>query len=379
MIWRAIQFDWPSASILLPFIVGIAWTLFFLYHNRQKKLRAFAQPSVLNVVVEKREPIIFWIKVFLYCVAWLCGVLALMQPKGNERYVSTAPNGQVTVKKQEQTTKNNLRRKAHDVIFLIDASASMQIADISEKTRLDASKEIVDDVIRRLKGETVALFAFTSATMQIVPSTLDYLFTRLMLQQIDINEGETEGTDIKQALAYLRKIYFAKTSSKTKTLIILSDGGDTRLMGLSSDKLKQAIADIVSPIADAEEKNLRVFVVGLGSAQGKDVPGISFQGHPVISTLEEPLLRKLSRAGRGDLFSVGTMTPFQISQTLQQHIAQDESFIDASVSLTPPDRGDETRVYDLYFQIPLGIAILALMGCLLIPDTIKRTVERRIL
>lgn len=377
MIWQAIQFDWPSAGLLLMIVIAIAWLLFFLYNYRKKKLQTFANQAVLEAILEKREPIFYWIKVFLYCLAWICGVFALMQPKGNERYISTAFNGQVSMEKP--TLQNaHLRKNAHEVIFLVDASASMKIADVQGKTRLDVAKEIVDDVIRHLKGETISLVAFTSATMQIVPSTLDYLFTRLMLKQISINEGETEGTSIKQALEFVRQQFFAANSLKTKTLIVLSDGGDTDLVGLSPDKRKQEMMDIVSPIHDAEKKNLRVFAVGLGSLKGQEIPGVSFEGHPVISALEEPLLRRISATGRGELFVVNEMTPFQISQKLSQNIARDESFVDSSVELPFSDAGENTHVYDLYYQIPLAVAILALMGCLLIPDTRKKIEGRNV-
>lgn len=366
---QSLQFECPSAAFLLLFVFAIVLIFFFIDHVRQSQLHAFAEQSVLEAILEKREPVIFWIKVFLYCLAWIGAVLALMGPKGNERYVSTAPNGQVAIIKPTSQPKSVLRRKTHEVIFLIDASASMNSVDMGAKTRLDLSKEIVDDVIRSLKGENVSLYAFTSATIQIVPSTLDYLFTRLMLQQIEINEGETKGTAIKQAIDFLRRLYFAKPSAKTKTLIILSDGGDTGLLGLDAEKRKQEIADIASPLADARQKNLRVLAVGLGSALGSAVPGISFQGHPVLSALDEALMRKLAIVGDGELFVVGQMSPFQISQALYQQIARDESFVDASIDLPPPDMGDTTHVYDLYFQFPLGIAILALVGFLLLPDT----------
>lgn len=375
MIWGAIRYDWPSMAILLAALLPLAWSMVLLYRYRQKKLKLFADWAVRNAVVENREPVLYWVKVLLYCLAWIGGVIAVMQPKGNERYVSTAPNGEVTVIKQR--SKNHLmRKKTHEVIFLVDASASMKIPDISGKTRLEVSKEIVDDIISHLKGENVSLFAFTSATMQIVPSTLDYLFTRLMLQQIEINEGETEGTDIKLALEFVRKLYFAQPSSKTKTLILLTDGGDTSLYELNPEQRKEEVRKIVDPIRDAEEKNLRVLVVGVAGMQGKDVPGITFQGKPVISSLDEALLRKISSSGRGSLFIIGEMTAFQISQAIAQNIARDESFIDVSQD-EPPDMGERSHVYDLYFQIPLGIAILALAGCLLIPDTRKSIGERQ--
>ena len=372
MIWHALQFDWPSAALLLLLLVPILWIAIFLYQYRQQKLREFASQAVQNVVVEPREPVVYWLKVILLCLTWVCGVLAVMQPKGNERYVSTTLDGQVAVTSKKKPDKAVMRKKAHEVVFLIDASASMKIADVNGKMRLDVAKEIVDDVIRHLKGENVSLFAFTSATIQVVPSTLDYFFTRLMLQQISINEGETEGTDFKQALEFLKKLYFAKETATTKTVVVLSDGGDTRLVGLSGDPKNAEIASIIGPIVNAEEKNLRVSTVGIGSSQGKDVPGVSFQGRPVVSAMEGALLRKLSIVGRGNLYVSDEMNPFEISKAIFQNISRDETFVDALANQPPPDLGNNTRVYDYYYQYPLAIAILALMVYLFIPDTRKR-------
>lgn len=372
MIWHALQFDWPSAVFLLLLLVPILWTAIFLYQYRKQKLNEFASLEVQDIVVEPRELVVYWLKVFLFCVAWTCGVLALMQPKGNERYVSTSVDGLTAVTAKKAPENMILRKKAHEVVFLVDASASMKVADVNGRVRLDIAKEIVDDVIRHLKGENVSLFAFTSATIQVVPSTLDYFFTRLMLQQIAINEGETEGTDFKQALEFVKKLYFAKPTSTAKTVVVLSDGGDTRLAGLSGDPKSEEIANIISPVADAEENNLRVFAVGLGSSRGKEVPGVSFQGKPVVSALDVGLLRKLSIAGRGEMYISDEMNPFEISKAIFQNIARDETFVDASVNQPPPDMGENTRVYDYYFQYPLAIAILALIGYLFIPDTRKR-------
>lgn len=365
MIWRTIHYDFAFASLLLLLVIPLAGCLFFLYQDRKNRLQAFATPRILETILEKRQ--LFWVKTFLYCLAWVCAVIAFMQPKGNERYITSAKEPSSLATHAEKP----LRKKAHEVILLMDASSSMNIADVSARTRLEAAKVIADDLISRLHGENVSLFAFTGSTMQIVPSTLDYLFTRLMLREIQINEGETEGTNIRLALDFVKKLYFEKPSPTTKTVILFSDGGDTRLVGLNPEQTKQAVKEIISPIANAEENNLRVFAVGIGSSTGAQVPGVSFQGHPIVSSLEEALLRKLSILGRGDLFIVGNTTSLQIAQKLAQNIARDESFVDAT-ELAPPDQKDNTHLYDLYFQIPLGIAILALAGCLFLPDTRRR-------
>jgi Ca-activated chloride channel homolog len=367
MIWQHILYDWPSAALLL-FIVGLlAWVFAALHRYRQHKLSAFADPEVLAEIMVERYPLSFWLKSALCSLAWICAVIALMGPKGNERYAT--PQGKTVPQKPQEKIK---RMKTHQVILLLDASASMNIADAAEgKSREDIAKEIADNIVSELKGENVALYAFTSATMQLVPLTTDYLFTRIMIRQMGINEGETAGTDIKQALEAVRRSFFSTPTPAIKTLIVLSDGGDTSLYGLDSAAQAQAIDAIIKPIEDAEEQHLRVFTVGIGSKEGKPVPGIVYQGHPVVSGLEEAPLRKLAFRGRGQFFVANESVPWQISTAISKAIAQEQSYADESVmQLRGPSK--DVRIYDYYFQIPLGIAIGALAFVLIFPDTRRR-------
>lgn len=368
MIWGSIQFDFAPAAFLIVLILPLVWGFFFLYHYRQETLESFASASLLDSIMVKRLSAVFWVKSALICLAWICCVIALMQPKGNERYISSGAE-----KPQDINQKAILRKKHHEVIILLDASASMGTADTrSGKPRDVVAKEIADDVISSLKGESVSLYAFTSAAMQIVPSTMDYLFTRLMLRQVEVNEGESSGTDIKNALETVRNKYFSDASSSQKTLLVLTDGGDTSLEGLTGEERRAAIDKIIKPIEGAEHLSLRVLTVGIGSKEGANVPGVSYQGHPVISALEEPLLRKMSLVGRGDFWAANAITPFQVSQAISSAIARDETYIDEEVNTQLPSMDTQTHLYDLFFKLPLGIALVALALWFLIPDTDQR-------
>ena len=368
MIWGSIQFDFAPAAFLIVLILPLVWGFLFLYHYRQERLESFANASLLDSIMVKRLSVVFWLKAALICLAWICCVIALMQPKGNERYIP------VGVEKPHEISQNAiLRKKHHEVIILLDASASMGTKDTRNgKAREVVAKEIADDVISSLKGESVSLYAFTAATMQIVPSTMDYLFTRLMLRQVEVNEGESSGTDIKNALETVRKKYFSDASSSNRTLVVLTDGGDTSLEGLTGEERKAAIDKIIQPIEDAERIGLRVLTVGIGSKEGANVPGVSYQGHPVISALEEALLQKMSLVGRGEFWMAHAMTPFQISQAISNAIARDETYIDEEVNPQLPLTDTQTRLYDLFFKLPLGIALVALACWFLIPDTDQR-------
>jgi hypothetical protein len=157
MRWRAIHYGWPEAALLLFVALILLGVFIRLYQYRQKKLTAYADPRILALIQEPRRTIPFWIKSLFFCAAWIFAVMALMGPKGNGRY-PMSPLEQLNKPSKPHT----VRQVAQDVVFLIDASASMGVADTrSGKSRLDEAKEIVEEVVSRLRGQNAALFAFT--------------------------------------------------------------------------------------------------------------------------------------------------------------------------------------------------------------------------
>lgn len=372
MIWRSIQFDWPQAAWLLLGVLALVWGFFSLYQYRRNRLDHLAHSAILNSIVERRSQTAYWVRAALCCLAWICGVLALMQPKGNERFV--APSGEQALLKQKNQT---VRKKQHDIIFLIDASASMGVADSGAKDSLSVAKEIVDGVVSHLKGEDAVLYAFTSATMQLVPPTADYLFFRLMLRQIQINEGETSGTDIRQALEVIHKRYLTVPTMKLKTLVLLTDGGDTHIDSLQGQEKEAAINDLLKVIDSSWGKQMRIFAVGIGSQAGKVIPRITYQGKPVIAALDASLLRKLAARSGGKAFFTDQMTTLQISDAILASIAEEPSGYSERITSL---RDDNTlRLYDYYFQWPLGLALATLALALLLPESVKGASKMRAL
>ena len=284
-----------------------------------------------------------------------------MGPKGNERYV-----GQET-KSGERVQKTIGRKRADQVILLMDASASMSIADVlGGRERLSVAKEIADEIVSLLRGENVALYAFTSATIGMVPMTTDYLFTRMMIQQMHINEAETEGTDIGQALEEMRKQYFATPTPLIKSLVLLSDGDDTSLEGLSGQSKMEAIDKIAKPIEEAQ--NLHLYAVGIGSREGAVVPGVTYQGKPIHSALQEQLLHRLSSHGKGSYYSANASTPPSIAHAIVDQIEKEQTYADTT-EMNFPKYTPNQEIFDDYFYIPLLGSLAALALILMLPDS----------
>jgi len=355
MNWRTISYDWPQAAILLLFVFVIGWTFFALSRYRRNKLNHFFGDAHLSLMLVKREPGLYWTKVVLCCIVWTLGVIALMQPKGNEHYLT-------------RTKVHATYRKAHDVILLMDASASMGVGDLTGgRTRDQVAKEIADLIVSKLNGESVTLWAFTSVTMQLVPLTTDYLFTRLMIRQVEINEGETAGTNIQQALEVIKKQY--EEDQIPKTLVLLTDGGDTQLETLQGSARTEYIEKTIHPFTLPEKQNWRIKIVALGSTTGGVVPQVQFQGQSVKSTLDLSLLEPLSQINGNHLFDIDKMTSMQIAQEIVDDVSKRMDYAKEG-DFNQQEESD--HIYDLYFQIPLGIALVALALFLLIPDSKQR-------
>lgn len=369
MIWRSLQYDWGSAVGLVLIVIFIAWTFNKLYQFREKQLNYFADNRLLNIITVKREPAVFWTKVTLCCLVWLLAIFALMQPKGNERYAAIDSSEQVI-----SSGKKLVRKKTHQVILLIDTSASMGVSDLSGgTTRLAFAKEIADQVVSRLKGENISLLSFTASTTDIVPSTTNYFFTRLMINQLTINEGDTPGTDFQQAFNTIAKQYIANSSNQiSKTLILMTDGGDTHLEELKENNSSQtaynaAVQTLLKPLTNPETHQMQIVIVGIGSTKGGFIPGVTLDEKPVTSSLNTSLLQQISDALHSRLLIADQMTFLEISQAIMNTINQQSEHTN-QIQATE-DNSDE-HLYDYYFQFPLALALIALALFLLIPNTL---------
>lgn len=345
---------WPKAAYLLFILVLLVILFVTLFLYRKRQLETYAEPALLSKLMIPRIDFLFWIKAIAFGLTWILATLALMQPVSYGEYPEE-------LRKKGSGSVRQL--KPHDVILLIDASASMSVKDTREGiSRFDKAKEIADQIISKLNGDNVALHTFTSEPIQISPLTLDYLFVRLVLQQIQINEGGAEGTDLQAALSGMRKLYFDRPDSTQKTLILISDGGDTRYETTTGPAQAQRLDAILASITDAKKENLIVYTIGVGSEHGATIPGITYEGKPVTSALDSTLLKAL-----GIYFPAYEYEAMNIANAIIKEMNQKSEYVTEQTKT-------DNLIHTLYYQIPLGIAILLLAMALLLPDNFyKRT------
>lgn len=356
-------FKQPAAAyllLLLPLFLLFFWGLF---HFRGKVLRQYVDEAILPAALIPRSAMIYWSKCAAFLIAWSAATIALMQPQGNGHYPG---------ENQAPPKGGTLRQKSQEVILLIDCSASMAVPDSrSSVTRLDYAKDIADELVSKLSGQSVALFAFTSQVTPLSPSTMDYLYVRLMFRQMQINEGDVAGTDIVKAMKEMRQYIQSLPPTRLKRLILISDGGDTALETMPDSEREQAILSLLNLFDDPKSLNLHIDAIGMGSHKGGTVPDVTYQGNPVFSSLQEDLLRRVARRGGGIYMEANSMTSPQMADRLVTALDQDTTHAPAEQILSS-EGANKTVIYDHYFQIPLILALLALIYAITWPDTRRR-------
>jgi Ca-activated chloride channel homolog len=359
-----ILFHLPQAGYLLLLLIPFLLGQFALTRYRKKQLQAYASSSLLPGLLVPRSTGLRRTKMISWLIIWTLICLAFMQPFGNIRYSSLSAHPPSPAEAEPTIVP-------HEVLFLVDTSASMRVADGPDgKTRLETAKGIMQDVLRQLKGQSVSVYAFTSELSTVVPSTLDYLFARLAINDLHIDQGDVGGTLFAPVLAALKEQAFPEPSPKRYTVIMLTDGGDNRLEILKGEAREQEKQSILNAIADPQSLHLRLFTVGLGSLKPQTIPHVTFNGQPVFSKLESDILQQLAAKQRGKYFMANEWTSWDLAQELMTQIKKDDLIEPAGIQAERQVAAarKEDVIVDLFYQIPLGLAILLYLLNLLLPD-----------
>ncbi len=358
-----IQMDFPAAAVLL-LLTPLFLYLYYRYYIWKKRVsRLFVPPATKQDIVFGTTRRSLLHRCLLLSLAWFFTVLALMGPKGNPRY----PEEDLAGKKNNQN--QYVKKESSTVIFLIDTSSSMAVKDSDQgKSRLDKAVELADEVAAQLEGDTAALYAFTSRATPVVPPTIDYLFFRLMLSQLTYNEGDIAGTNFQETFRFLREQMASEIYERAKIILLFTDGGDTIYESAQGEGRTQREKQIMAALGSPAKYNYRLFVVGMGSKSGGEVPQVTFQGKPVSSRLQDDLLKKISLQGKGRYWAANQSPTLQLSAEIGEKIQEKAAYIDAA-NINLQAGGVSTVIYDYYFQYPLLIALLFFLGGLAVQES----------
>ena len=291
-------------------LVGIfLWS----YHWRAARAAQFAHIKSMAKIADSVSKPKRIAKRVLTCLAYLLLIFAIMRPQGNPDQKLNDPDSDLQDKKissaismeeieadEKGGTKVKIRESARDIIFLLDVSASMGAEDLYPD-RLSKAKEMITDILGALDGEHVGLVIFTSVPSVKCVLTLDYTYFRQVLEKVEINDNDFAGTKFAPALAEIIDKQFDFSENKYKELIVITDGGDTDIEGLTGAERTAAENAIYALSEEAYlDKGIRVHTIGLGTEAGSIVRGVKDdQGQLVKSSLNGEFLSNISEKAKG--------------------------------------------------------------------------------
>jgi Ca-activated chloride channel family protein len=326
--------NWLWAFAILPLLV-------FLYVRAERrsaiKLREFVSPRLLPQLAGNVDRVRRAIRFAFVLLALALAITALAKPRWGYTY-------------------EDVKRRGLDLLFAVDTSRSMLSNDVAPN-RLERVKLAAQDLITELQGDRAGLIAFAGRAFLQAPLTIDYGAAVESINDLDTKTIPEGGTNISEAIALATQT-FGKSAMGNRALIIFTDGEE-----LSGDAVNEA--------RKAADAGVKIFTVGVGTAQGSLIPvegkgegGFvkDAKGQVVKSKLDENRLREIAQTTGGIYLHLesGPQTMRQLYADGLSKLKAAE--IDARLSRRPIER----------YEWPLGGAIVALIASLFINDRKRR-------
>ena len=259
--------------LLIPvFLLGYA----LLRWLRKRRVKAFGEPELVNALMPSRSRSKGWVRMVLFCLGFLFFVLGLARP-------------QTGAKLSERKTKGA------EIIVALDVSNSMLAQDYSPN-RLERAKLAISRLTDMLQEDRIGLVIFAGTSFVQLPVTTDYVSAKMFLNSIDTGSIPIQGTAIGDAIRLSIKSFSAQ-SEKSRVIIVISDGENHE-------------DDPVAAARQAAEIGIKVYTIGVGSAEGQPIPmdGALLRdqkGEIVVTKLDEKTLRDIAKAGNGAYIHAG--------------------------------------------------------------------------
>jgi Ca-activated chloride channel family protein len=311
------------ALLLFPLTAVFLW--FMMWQKRA--LQRLGQPDLIRRLMPDRPGSSRWVRFGLFAGAYLFLVLALANPQIGTKY-------------------EKVSRKGADLIIGLDISNSMLAEDV-RPSRLERARQFLTKLNASMAGHRVGVILFAGNAYLQVPVTADYSAVQLFLKTISTELAPTQGTAIGDAIRLGTESLQQKNKAAPGAILILSDGEDHE-------------GNAVEAAQEAAEAGIRVFTMGIGTAEGGPIPQFSGgaqmdykrdkDGQLIFSRLEPGNLQAIADAGNGRYLSFSggdrdVREILKILSNLEQTDFEDKVFVE----------------YADQFQYFLAIAILLLL------------------
>lgn len=188
--------------------------------------------------------------------------------------------------------------KSAQIYMVLDISNSMLAEDIAPN-RLERAKRLALDLSNAFRTDKVGLILFAGNAYMQSPLTTDWHAIQLFLNAANPDQAGTQGTAIGDAIRLAMKSQGEEEAGQG-ALLVLTDGEDHD-------------SDAPSAIEEATAAGWATYLIGVGTEAGGTIP-VSLDGtrdvkrdengQPVMTALNEPLMKELVQKGNGRYFHI---------------------------------------------------------------------------
>lgn len=265
------RFEDPTYLYCLAVIPVLIVIRFLMVWQQKKRLRRFGDKELVRQLMPDVSRFRPAVKFWLALTALALIIVMVARP-------------------QFGTKISHEKRTGIETIICMDISNSMLAEDVTP-SRLDRAKMLIENLVDNFTNDKIGLIVFAGDAFVQLPITSDYVSAKMFLSTIDPSMMATQGTDIAKAVT-MASHSFTQQEGVGKAIIVITDGEDHEGGALEAAK-------------EAQEKGMRVYVLGVGSSKGAPIPmgnGDYLKdntGQTVMTGLNEEMCRQVAQAGGG--------------------------------------------------------------------------------
>jgi Ca-activated chloride channel family protein len=266
------RLEHPAYLLFLVAAPFLVWLFLRVVRWKQQTLKQMGDVRLILPLIKGYAPSRFRLLFGMLFAAFLLIVVGLANPQLPEK------GGMV-------------QRNGIDIIVTLDVSRSMLTEDI-QPSRLQRARLLISELVKSRPDDRFGLVVFAGHAYLQVPVTADLSALNMYVQSAGPESVPTQGTALAEALKTAGDA-FDPEQRTYKAVVLITDGEDH----------EQGALPVVKQLL---ENGTRVFTVGVGSSGGQTLidpktnsPKLDKLGRPVVSKLNEPLLRELATNGGG--------------------------------------------------------------------------------
>ena len=265
---QLLSYEWANHEII--YIISLLPIAYLITKYLNKKI-TYQVSIPKNKLINIRYSLMRFIPNLLFTISIVLIILSLARPQKSNEKVDRWSEG-------------------IDIMLVIDISESMQIEDFSPN-RLESAKNVAKKFIDGRFQDRIGLVVFSGESYSRCPLTSDYALLKKYIDEISFDLISTRGTAIGSAIAIATN-RMRESKSKTKILILLSDGDNTA--GNIDPKTASGIA---------KAYGIKIYSIAIGK-NGKVPFGKDYFGRPrfVENSLDEKNLRDIAKTTEGKFY-----------------------------------------------------------------------------